>query len=230
MANSEGTLSRFVRPELVVEVKCSDLLVSDADDLPIRRMTLRHGADGWTPLGEQTTAVMLHPTFMRERSDKQASVGDCGMTQITSRVQLEEEAESASTSSGSGSGQATILKREVWSKETKGLVAVRKYVLIQTNKGGRDHPPLVLFYTDFSPGRAEPLQTTLRTADTQATADRQIAEWIEENVKKGWNPAGAGAPAPAPKAEAAKPAASADAEDKPKKRAAPKKAKEEKPG
>lgn len=228
MANSEGTLSRFVRPDLVVEIKCSDLLLSDAEDLPIRRMTLRHGADGWTPLGEQTTAVMLHPTFIRERSDKQATVGDCGMTQITSRVQLEEEPEATTASTGSGSGQATILKREVWSKETKGLVAVRKYVLIQTNKGGRDHPPLVLFYTDFSPGRAEPLQTTLRTADSRETADRQIGEWIEENVKKGWNPAGAGAPAPTP--TPAKAAAPADDADKPKKRAAPKKAKEEKPG
>lgn len=202
MANSEGTLSRFVRPELVVEVRCSDLLVSDSEDLPMRRMSLAwDSAAGWKPLGEQITAVMLHPVFQRERTDKRADAGDCGLAQLTSRVQFETDTVLAAAAPGS----AVLLKREVWSKELKGQVAVRKYALIQTNKPGRDHPPLVLFFTDFSPGRAEPLQTTLRSAAEPAAANAQIAAWIEENIKKGWNPAGAGAPAPAD-APAAEPA------------------------
>ena len=188
MANSQGTLSRFVRPEIVVEVRCSDLLVTDADDLPIRRMTLGFDAGGgWTPRGEQSTAVMLHPAFLRERTDKRPDAGDCGLTQLTSRVQLETDL----TPVAAGGGSAEVMKREVWRKETKGLIAVRKYVLIRPAQAGRDWPPLVLFFTDFSPGRAEPLQTTLRTADTAATADGQIAAWIEDNIKKGWNQVGA---------------------------------------
>lgn len=195
MANSEGTLSRFVRPELVVEVRCSDLLVSDAEDQCIRRMTLGWDpATGWRPMGEAVTAALLHPVFVRERSDKRVDAGDCGLSQLTSRVQFEEEAQVVTGPSGT----ATVLQRAVWSKETKGQVAVRKYVLIQTNKPDRDHPPLVLFCTDFSPGRAEPLQTTLRTAATRAEAEVQIAAWVEENVKKGWNSAGGEAPSPAP--------------------------------
>lgn len=211
MANSEGTLSHFVRPEVVVEVRCSDLLVTDADDLPIRRMTLAwKPGEGWSPLGEQTTAVMLHPTFLRERTDKRVDAGDCGLTQITSRVQVETDLALTAPSGG----EATVLKRQVWAKETKGLVAVRKYVLIQPAQPGRDWPPHVLFFTDFSPGREEPLKTALRTADTRATADAQIAAWIEDNVKKGWVEVGAGAPAPAA-------AAAAEAEaPPPKKRAA----------
>ncbi len=219
MANSEGTLSRFVRPELVIEVRCSDLLVSDADDQSIRRMTMGWDATaGWQPLGERVTAVMLHPAYLRERTDKRADAGDCGMTQLTSRVQVDEEPVSAAVAAGT----AIVLKREVWTKETKGLVAVRKYVLVQTNKPGRDYPPIVLFASDFSPGRAEPLQTMLRSADTRATADRQIAEWIEENIKKGWNPAGSGAPALAP----APTATAADGDAAAAKKRAPKKAKE----
>jgi hypothetical protein len=198
MANSEGTLSRFVRPELVVELRCSDLLDTDADDQPIRRMGLAWDAQsGWTPQGEHVTAVMLHPTFLRERTDKRADAGDCGMTQITSRLPLESDAVIAT----GPSVKAEILKREVWTKETKGLTAVRKYALIQTNKPTRDWPPLVLFCTDFSPGRAEPLQTSLRTAPTREAADQQIAAWIEENIKKGWNLVGA-APAAAAEPEA----------------------------
>lgn len=198
MANSEGTLSRFVKPELVVEVKCSDLLVSDSDDQPIRRMALAWNAatSGWQPLGESVTAVMLHPTFLRERSDKRVDAGDCGMSQLTSRVQFETDHASgpavAHTIAGTATvPSATVLQRAVYTKELKGLVAVRKYVLVQTNKPARDYPPLVLFQTDFSPGRAEPLQTALRTADTLATAEPQISEWLEENIKKGWSLAGA---------------------------------------
>jgi hypothetical protein len=195
MANSEGTLSRFVRPEHVVEIKCSDLLDTDGEDQPIRRMTLSYEAGrGYVPHGECPTAVMLHPTFVRERTDKRVDGGDVGMGQLTSRVSLE----LGPSLPAGAAATAQVLARGVWTKETKGLLAVRKYVLVQTNKAGRDFPPLVLFATDFSPGRAEPLQTSLRTAHTREAADRQIAEWIEENIKKGWNPAGTAAAAAAP--------------------------------
>jgi len=137
---------------------------------------------------------MLHPTFLRERDDKRPDAGDCGLTQLTRRVQFETDLLPESA----GVGNAEVVKRGVWTKESKGLVAVRKYVLIRPAQSGRDWAPLVLFFTDFSPGRSDPLQTALRTADTEATAEAQIAAWITDNIKKGWNPAGADAPAPAP--------------------------------
>ncbi|GDY13590.1 hypothetical protein LBMAG53_24680 [Planctomycetota bacterium] len=209
MANSEGTLSRFVRPEIVIEIRCSDLLVSDGSDLPIRRMALAWEPTGWKPVGEQVTAALLHPVFLRERTDKRADAADTGLGQLTSRVQLEDTV----MATGATGGQATVVKREVWTKETKGLVAVRKYVLIQPAESGArsDWPPLVLYTTDFSPGRADPLQTGLRTAANRAVADRQISEWIEENIKKGWVPAGALDAAAAPAATAAPAAAASPA-------------------
>ncbi|CAK0742683.1 DNA ligase (ATP) [Gammaproteobacteria bacterium] len=190
MANSEGTLSRFVRPEQVVECRCSDLLVSDSDDRQIRRMCLAWTPqEGYRPMGEWPTAAMLHPVFLRERGDKRVDAGDVGITQITSRVSFEDERVSLSSHQAS---KAVVRARKVWTKETKGLVAVRKYVLIETDQAANDYPPFVLFSTDYSPGRAEPLQTTLRTADTLSTAERQIAAWMADNIKKGWNPVAAG--------------------------------------
>jgi hypothetical protein len=189
MANSEGTLSRFVRPEIVIEVRCSDLLVTDGDERQVRRMCLTYDKDdGYATVGETPTAVMLHPAFLRERSDKRVDAGDVGLGQVTSRVQFEEE---HNAQARTGGGAATVLERKVWTKETKGLTAVRKYVLLETCDPGPDFPALVLFSTCYSPGRADPLQTTLRSADTRATADRQIALWMEENIKKGWNPVAA---------------------------------------
>jgi hypothetical protein len=185
MANSEGTLSRFVRPELIIEVRVSDLLVTDSDERQMRRMSLTWTKDGgYQPCGEMPAAALLHPAFLRERSDKRVDAGDVGLGQVTSRVQFEDEGAQVARAAGKG---AIVLERKVWTKETKGLTAVRKYVLIQTSEPGPDFPALVLFSTDYSPGRAEPLQTGLRSADTRATADRQIAEWIADNIKKGWN-------------------------------------------
>lgn len=185
MANSEGTLSRFVRPEQVVECRCSDLLVGDTDDRQIRRMCLGWDKEnGYRPVGELPTAVMLHPVFLRARNDKRVDAGDIGISQITSRVQFEDE---QAYPANDGTVKAAVLQRKVWTKETKGLVAVRKYVLIETHQVSAGYPPFVLFATDYSPGRADPLQTTLRTADSLSTAERQIANWIEENIKKGWN-------------------------------------------
>src|SRR5690606_37313576 len=56
LANREGTLSKFVRPEVIVEIRCSDLLASDSWDAPIRRMSLRYSeSKGWEPVAETPT-------------------------------------------------------------------------------------------------------------------------------------------------------------------------------
>ena len=43
------TMCHFVQPELVVEVRCNDLLAADSAQEPIRRMTFEYGAEiGWS--------------------------------------------------------------------------------------------------------------------------------------------------------------------------------------
>lgn len=186
MANSEGTLCHFVRPEIVVQVLCSDLLTSDGNDRPIRRMRLTHGDQGWRPLGEQPTAVLLHPRFDRERDDKVADAANVGMQQILSRVSLD----APPTRERAALAQAEVLERAVYVKTTKGAKAVRKYVAVRTNKTiDAGFSPFALFSTDFSPGRAEPLKTCLEVAGDLAALNAHIAAWKEENIKKGWDPA-----------------------------------------
>ncbi len=214
LANREGTLSKFVRPEIIVEIRCSDLLTTDSWDAPIRRMSLRFDAHrGWEPVLETPTAVMIHPIFLRERTDKKLGAESVGMTQITSYVPLGTQAAAAPKIDAR---PATVVRRAVFSKETKGLVAVRKYAVIETHKGeDRSFPPFAVYFTDYSPGRKEPLQTALRTASTLESALSQVEAWLPENVKKGWSeveharvgePIGSlpEPPAPKPKKPAAK--------------------------
>lgn len=185
LANREGTLCKFVEPSIVIEVRCSDLLAADSWDAPIRRMSLRYSADeGWEPVAETPTAVMIHPIFVRERADKQATTDDAGMSQITRYTLLEPSAVEAPAEQRS----AEVVRRAVFTKTTKGNVAVRKYAIIETHKSAdRDYPPFVVYFTDYSPARKEPLQTTLRTASTIARAEAHVVDWLEENIKRGWS-------------------------------------------
>lgn len=185
LANREGTLSKFVRPEIVVEIRCSDLLTSDSWDAPIRRMSLRFDPDkGWEPVLETPTAVMIHPIFLRERADKRVDRDNVGMTQITSYVALDAEEEKPARAEVA---PARIVRRAVFTKETKGVVAVRKYAIIATNKGDdRNYPPYVVYFTDYSPGRKTPLETALRSAATEESAVTQVEAWLVDNVKRGW--------------------------------------------
>jgi hypothetical protein len=45
---------------------------------------------------------------------------------------------------------------------------------------------LTVGFTDYSPGRKDALKTALRTASTMASAEKQVQEWLAENVKRGW--------------------------------------------
>jgi ATP dependent DNA ligase domain/ATP dependent DNA ligase C terminal region len=213
MANRDGTLCRFVRPEIVVEIKLSDLVESDANDIPTARMTLAYDAEkGYAPRGDAPIAAMLFPIFLRERTDKTADIASIGMTQITSRLALDPDAKAGGLTL---TAPAEVLRRGVW---LKGATAVRKYTLLATHKEPRQGFARFLVYgTDFSAGRAEPLKTSLRTASTLERAEALVSAWIEENVKRGWTAAGASAGAGG--GAEAEPAAVAPKKREPKKKA-----------
>ncbi len=189
LANSEGTLCRFVRPELVIQVRCNDILDSDSRDGPIRRMTLAYGPDtGFTPLGLQPLVSLIHPVFERLREDKPVEPAYVGLDQVLALVQLA-EAETRAPTQLSGT---EILDRRVYTKETKGLTAVRKVVVLATHKSDQDgdYPPFVVFMTDWSAGRRTPLQTNVRAASTRDLADAVVEAWLAKNIKRGWVEAG----------------------------------------
>ena len=189
MANREGTLCRFVRPEVVVEIKCTDLVVSDSNDDPVRRMTLSYDEEaGYSALGPLPLASMLYPIFLREREDKTTDIGDIGLDQVFRHVIFDDRESEPTTVE---LPRAEILRRQVFTKTTKGSLTVRKYVAVKTNKEESDslYPPYVVHFTDYSPGRKDPLKTSLRVAGSQEGLDAHIDEWLAANVKRGWEEA-----------------------------------------
>jgi hypothetical protein len=65
---------------------------------------------------------------------------------------------------------------------------VRKLVAWKTHKEtiDSDYPAYVVYWADFSPDRAKPLERDVRTASTTEQLEWLITNIISENIKKGW--------------------------------------------
>ena len=185
-ASSTGALYRFVKPEMVVEVKVTDLQVEDTSGRPVRRMVLEVDEhEGWTPIQLKSGASLIHPIMSRVRDDKKVDGVDVRASQILERVEIEELNQAVERIERP---KSQLIRREVYTKATKGKTAVRKLVIWQTHKDTVDpeFPPFVVHWTDFSPGRKEPLKREVRLAPTQDAALAVGDEMIQSNIKKGW--------------------------------------------
>ncbi|MEM1182227.1 MAG: hypothetical protein AAGM22_28015 [Acidobacteriota bacterium] len=188
-ASSTGALYRFVDPELVVEVKVTDIQVEDGSGRPVRRMVLElDGEDGWSPLQLRSGVSLIHPIMGRVREDKTVNATDVRASQILERVEVPELEEKVVKIVRP---ESTVVRREVFSKTTKGKTAVRKLLVWETGKTEIDptFPAFVVHWTDFSPGRKQPLQREVRLAPDRETADELAQAMLTAGVKKGWKPA-----------------------------------------
>jgi hypothetical protein len=114
------------------------------------------------------------------------------------------------------------MRREVYTKEVKGALAVRKLV-VGRRPATAGAFPYVIFWTDFSAGRKTPLEVTTLFAHSETRAEALVKKLIEENVTKGFDLHGV----PKPVAATAPAAADGEAADaRPKKKAVKKKAEE----
>ena len=183
--SSSGELFTFVRPELVAEINLTDLQSETGAGKPVQTMVLDYAEPGWKALAPMPSASWLHPVLVRLREDKTPGPVDTRFSQILERCLVED---ATSATQESNVPVSTILRREVWTKETKGKVAVRKLVAWKTNKEDQDpsYPAYVLHWTDYSAGRGTPLDREVRTAPTEVLMADIAAKMIEDNIKKGW--------------------------------------------
>jgi hypothetical protein len=68
---------------------------------------------------------------------------------------------------------------------------VRKLLLWKTNKEseGGNFPAYVAYYTDFSPGRATPLERDIRISNSREQIEALWNDMKTEYIVKGWTPA-----------------------------------------
>lgn len=181
-ASDSGALYQFVAPEVVVTITVTDLQGERSDGTPATMPLLAHGDQGWMGLGVRPCPRPIHPVLDRIREDKSPTAHDIRFAQVASWV-------AAGAAGPAGPlPESTLLRREVWTKETKGQVAVRKLVIWQTNKEAVDpaFPAYVVHWTDYSAARGTPLEREVRLAPTEKMAMQLGDAMVAENIKKGW--------------------------------------------
>ncbi len=192
-ASSSGALFKFVKPRVVVQVKVTDIQTEDSSGKNIKRMVLELGEDDdgkprWMPVAALTGVSILHPVFERIRDDKEVNTVDVRAQQVLERVYIENVDEKAEKIERP---KSEVLRREVYVKVTKGKTAVRKLLVWKTNKEDHDEdwPAYVVHWTDYSPGRKDPLKRDVRLAPDEDSAEAIAEGMLTDGIKRGWKKA-----------------------------------------
>jgi len=182
LANRNGLPYTWVKPEMVIEVACHELLTHRSGGEPVRRPRIDYSPDaGWNPLGKRPSISMRDAMFVRLRDDKCPNPIDVRWSQVTDFVTV------GNTDSLS-LPLSEIIRREVYAKRGRSGMAVRKIIVWKTNKDADDsrYPAYVAMFTDYSPSRMEPLQSDIKTASTLDKIMGLAEEWLNANTGRGW--------------------------------------------
>ena len=186
-ASDSGGLYQFVKPNWLAEFSVTDLQGELSDGSQPMAQTGTFSESGWARSGSMPSASLIHPVFKRLREDKAPDETGVRFAQLQDYMPL-----TPSMSPALALPPSTLVRREVWTKTTKGKLAVRKLLVWQTNKSAQDdrYPAFVVHWTDYSAGRAEPLDRDVRPAPDEPTAQAIAQEFIDANIKKGWEKVG----------------------------------------
>ncbi len=185
-ASSSGALYQFISPSVIVEIKATDIQPDNSSGDPIKRMVLEYDdATGWKRLRKMPVASMLHPVFVRIREDKSVNETDIRMSQLDEHIYV---SDSAARVEEVTFEKSSVIRREVYTKASKGKMMVRKLVMWKSNKETVDsaYAPYVVHFTDYSSGRKDPLKREVRLAGTETKAMAIADAMIASNIKKGW--------------------------------------------
>ncbi len=184
-ASGSGELYHFIRPEIIVEIKVTDIQVENSSGDSIKSMVIKFEENTWEPICLQPSASLIHPVLESIRIDKEVNKTDIRFSQLRERVAIQGQEQKVQSIDLPAS---EIIRREVWSKLTKEKKAIQKLVIWKTNKEkeGQGFPAFVIHWTDYSPNRKDPLKREVRISPEKKNAFQIAEKMIEENIKKGW--------------------------------------------
>jgi hypothetical protein len=127
---------------------------------------------------------VISPQFVRMRDDKEANVEDVNISQVSQLVDVQDVEKPAH---GKQLPASEILERTVYVKTMRGNQMVRKLLLWKTNKEERpDFPAYVVYLTDFSPNRQNPLERDIKISQSEPAARKLFSQMAEKNFLAGW--------------------------------------------
>ncbi len=185
--NSDKVAYRMLKPGLVMEISCLDVISITTDGLPINRMVLEWNAAtaSWAGVRRLPLVSIISPQFVRLRDDKEASPDAAGLTQLSKIAEIPGADVHAADAVLPKAG---LLRRAVASKELKGKTLVRKLLMWKTNKEqvSSEHPAYVLMLTDYSPNRKTPMEREICVSSSLEQMEAIWEAWQTEYFVKGW--------------------------------------------
>jgi len=157
--NSDRIAYRMIKPGLVAEISCLDVISTTSHGSAIDKMVINWQEDkqNWQGVRRLPLCSIISPQFVRIRDDKTFSPDDCGIPQLADIVDIPESSHGKQDALSLPTSE--LMERSVATKVLKEATMVRKIMLWKTNKqdASREFPAFVLHLTDYSPNRKEPL-------------------------------------------------------------------------
>ncbi len=179
--SSSNIAFTMVKPIKVVEFSCLDVYNENSKG-SIKKMSLKFEKESYSAVFKKPSVSVTAGVFLSFRDDKKVNTEDVGISQITKIISLE-----TNEKSNSELKESELLHREVYVKESKGIKKVRKFVVWKTNKEeSNEFPAFVYHYTDYSPGRKDPLKKEIKVSENLKQIEAILKLELESNVKKGW--------------------------------------------
>ena len=170
----------FIKPKKVIEVESVDIVNNTSDQI-IKKSVIKFEKNKYSKIDNKPSVSLISPVYKGFRDDKKVETDQVGLVQITRLIELKNEISETSNKSNS-----KILKKEIYSKETKGVKMVKKYFLWETNSSSEDYPKFVFYKIDYSPSRGDKLQRDIKVSNNQSQIVKIFSDQIETDIKKGW--------------------------------------------
>ncbi|MEJ7623200.1 MAG: hypothetical protein WKF34_04345 [Pyrinomonadaceae bacterium] len=185
--NNDYVAYEMIHPGPVIEISCLDMIVERARGGPVKRMVLDWDGKRYSAVTRMPLVSVISPQFIRMRDDKEALREDVGIKQVADLVDVPEAEKSAHADDDPA---AELLERTVYTKVMKGNTMVRKLLLWKTNKKDRNEfPAFVVYLTDFSPNRQNPLERDIKISNTERKAKQMFDDWGRKIFITGWEKA-----------------------------------------
>ena len=188
IASPGGSLFIFCKPEFAAEFSTREIASADSFGDSLRKPLLAFEKGAWKSLGSANAPSLSSPVLLRMRPDKRPGPDETGLAQIADYIL-------PAPKSPGKLPQSALLLRRAWTKGA-GNPGVRKVLVWKTNKeqleSAEQFPPYAVFWTDYSPNRAEPLERAVYPAPDRDSAMAIAEQLIAENIKKGWAEAAVG--------------------------------------
>jgi len=181
MTDSSGRPITFVEPGTVVEIGGENLVAETTQSQnQTQILTYDQNARSYQFHGLFNFPTLTHLRYLRLRPDKVWNDGGTRPEQLVGSEQLK----GLTSAAPQVSGAPEVIDRLVYVKNSPKGQSVRKGLIIQTNSPSKF--PFVVHWTDFSPGRKVPLDTSVEVAQNKERAAALLQARIASEIKKGW--------------------------------------------